>query len=366
LAPEQKVKNNANTINQAADIFALGLIINECFTKENPAGSRFRLIADVYPLLSGLDTLVENMIRQNPGDRFSIGTSHAQLMFLRKQLKQNLQKVHLILREEGYPKTISRSVANTILKRASEDILVGKYLFSNRSAKQLEKYNGNWHMKIGYSVDKLLFNIYIQERILSLCRGKFEYETARYGVNSWYNSLDLKNNAEHKSLYNQLSETLATYDLRNNRESLLDLSGRILKYFSSCTDYHCKEILARIIDIERDAGRNLLDAPIISIVSHLKSGILENISYLINGFNGQGGKFEFKFEEHISIKWGRTQSNLANDDDEELFDSYYLGEEREIQTILSEFQKKWNVEINELDNDHYAVKFVTNKHFQKF
>lgn len=54
IAPEQKLKNNATKISLAADIYALRLIINECFTKHNPAGSKFKLIADTYPLLSEL------------------------------------------------------------------------------------------------------------------------------------------------------------------------------------------------------------------------------------------------------------------------------------------------------------------------
>lgn len=57
-APEQKLRNNALNVDEAADIYAFGLIINECFTKQNPAGTAFELIADSYPLLYELDHLV--------------------------------------------------------------------------------------------------------------------------------------------------------------------------------------------------------------------------------------------------------------------------------------------------------------------
>ncbi len=62
-APEQKEKNNAYSITEAADIFSLGLIINECFTKQNPSGSNFKRIADSHPLYADLDNLVADMIK---------------------------------------------------------------------------------------------------------------------------------------------------------------------------------------------------------------------------------------------------------------------------------------------------------------
>ena len=160
MAPEQKLKNNAKNIYKAADIYALGLIINECFTKQNPAGSRFRLIADVYPLFFEIDTLVENMIRQRQEDRYNIETVEAQLKFLYKKIKHEIEEVEFYLKEDIAPKTVSKSLLNQIVKRASQDILFGKYVFHRLTDQQLRSYNHNWHMKITYSVDDLLFNLY--------------------------------------------------------------------------------------------------------------------------------------------------------------------------------------------------------------
>jgi serine/threonine protein kinase len=66
-APEQRVKGTA--VDHRADIFALGLILNELFTKTVPHGSGYPRIRDVRRDLAYLDDLVEQMTQHNPADR---------------------------------------------------------------------------------------------------------------------------------------------------------------------------------------------------------------------------------------------------------------------------------------------------------
>lgn len=99
-APEQKEKNNPDIITDAADIFALGLIINECFTKQNPSGSDFKLISDSYPLYTDLDNLVANMIKQNPDDRLNIDSVITELKFIHHKIKQSLEDIATVLKEQ--------------------------------------------------------------------------------------------------------------------------------------------------------------------------------------------------------------------------------------------------------------------------
>lgn len=66
-APEQKTKGA--TVDTRADIFALGLILNELFTGEVPHGSGFRSIQSVAPEFAYLDGVVEKMIQWSPGNR---------------------------------------------------------------------------------------------------------------------------------------------------------------------------------------------------------------------------------------------------------------------------------------------------------
>lgn len=365
-APEQKKKNNAENVAGAADIFSLGLIINECFTTQNPVGSDFKLIADSHPLYAELDNLVANMIRQNPKDRPSIDSVITEIKFVHKKIKDNLENIAVDIIEQTVFPEVKKSVLRSIIRTASEDIVFGKILFDRKSSDELNKYNHNWHMKIGYTVDDFLFNLYIQEQIHALCKSKFEYESNVYSKNNWYKSLDLGNNEKHRALYEQISEVLSVYKLQNHGESLFDLSGEILKYFSACADYHCKEILCRIKQEEESAKRNLKDAPIIRIVYTLKRGILKNIEYLLTGFNGLAGRYDFNFTDHISISTECIKTYQDNDNDIELLDSLYQKKETRIQEVLSEFQNKWKVIFNRVDERNYSVKFKTYSQFEKF
>jgi serine/threonine protein kinase len=66
-APEQR--NRGIEVDQCADIYALGLILNEMFTGEVPSGTGYKTIAKVASAYEYLDNMVEEMIRQSPRDR---------------------------------------------------------------------------------------------------------------------------------------------------------------------------------------------------------------------------------------------------------------------------------------------------------
>ena len=66
-APEQRVRGR--DVGPVADIYALGLILNEMFTGEVPQGSGHKRIGDVAPQYGYLDTSVDRMIRQSPAER---------------------------------------------------------------------------------------------------------------------------------------------------------------------------------------------------------------------------------------------------------------------------------------------------------
>ncbi len=369
LAPEQKLKNNAKNIEKSADIYALGLIMNECFTKQNPAGSSFKIIANKYPLFFKLDTLVENMTKQNPNERFTIVDVIVELKFIYGKVKQDLQEIKEILLKNDYPNEISNKTLNKIIKRVSEDLLFANYIFKNKSLEEIRKYNNNWHMKIGYNVDKFLFNLYMQEMILEKCKDQFDRESCGYTDQQTYTPLDLTNNDEHKQIYKSFKEIVFRYPLNNQFEKNFDLSGKILKYFSSCEDYHCKSILDGInnCDFSHNAKYILENSPIISILSALKNTINVNIERLTDGYKSIfGGQYNFNFAEHISINWGRTIGYETNDDELELIDDRYIDTEKIVNEIMLEFQRQWKVVYNKIDEDYYSVKFKSFQQFDKF
>jgi serine/threonine protein kinase len=66
-APEQRVR--AGQVDLRADIFALGLILNEMFTGQVLQGSGHRTIASVAPDFAYLDDIISAMVRQSPAER---------------------------------------------------------------------------------------------------------------------------------------------------------------------------------------------------------------------------------------------------------------------------------------------------------
>ena len=66
-APEQKVRGR--TTDRRADVYALGLILNELFTGEIPHAVGYKTVASVSPDYAWVDEIVADMIHTDPGKR---------------------------------------------------------------------------------------------------------------------------------------------------------------------------------------------------------------------------------------------------------------------------------------------------------
>jgi len=101
-APEQRARGKE--VGSKADIYALGLILNEMFTGEVPQGAGFRRIAAASPDYTYLDEIVDRMIQQDPERRLpSIGDVKEQLITHHNEFI-SLQKLNR-LKTEVVPET---------------------------------------------------------------------------------------------------------------------------------------------------------------------------------------------------------------------------------------------------------------------
>jgi len=90
-APEQRSRGTEP--DQRADIYALGLILNEMFTGEVPSGTGYKTIAKVASDYEYLDSMVEEMMRQSPEDRIDSIEKIKNLLIGRKNEFITRQKV---------------------------------------------------------------------------------------------------------------------------------------------------------------------------------------------------------------------------------------------------------------------------------
>lgn len=90
-APEQRIPGQE--INQTADIYALGLMLNELFTGSVPHGTEYQLIANVAPTYGFLDPIVAEMIRQRIGERPQSISAVKNLIQRQKAEAVSLQKL---------------------------------------------------------------------------------------------------------------------------------------------------------------------------------------------------------------------------------------------------------------------------------
>jgi serine/threonine protein kinase len=140
-APEQR--RRGQPVTESADIYALGLMLNEMFTGDVPWGNNYRMIGSVAPECSYLDDLVAQMLEQNPANRpASIAAIKQQLIGRRNdfvafqklnELKQQVVSVSEIIdpliddppRLDDWEYSYDESTLTLILSRPVNDFWIG-------------------------------------------------------------------------------------------------------------------------------------------------------------------------------------------------------------------------------------------------
>ena len=339
-APEQLATDEVTT---ACDIYALGRIINEVFTKQNPSGEAFLTIAEKNPLLLPLDNIVQKCRIQNPELRPKIDEILTELYLLEGEIKNSIEDIMDAL----YPiENIGYSTAEeeAIITQATQDIVLAQYIFENLSDEKIEKLNCYYHSNILYDMDETTKNLLFQTLVLDSCFRKFKYEANAYIGGHPYEALNL-DKKKCKKLYDELNTILDSHKIPY---VCRDITARIKKMFCSCCDYHCMELLRDIKHL-CDQESSVTKAPILRIVYILRKNLAkEDLKEIV-------------ISDRITINWKYRPEAKAEEPNVYLID--LDGEELK---ILNEFKKKYDVIYDKAGSNHYIVRFKTNDSFNEF
>lgn len=362
LAPEQMVRNNAHGIGKPADVFALGLVITEMFTKQNARGRRHALVRDRYPLLADLDLIVEQMMLQDEAQRLRIDTVRGMLRMALQRLDSTIEESADELRPNEVPADVSSSEVERTLGRAARDVLSSKHIFERVDDEELSRYNLNYHCEVAYQVSTELFNTCAQAVVYALCKAKFDYE----GAGRWDEHDDaLVLSAAKPGLQRELEAILADFPLPQG--SLWDgLPRQSAHLFRFCKDYHCEELLTSIRASVYGKGHeslrtNLINAPILwiarSVRNYLDTDYLELDKHVREGIG---------FERHLSVLWDETLplDSAREATGAELFTEPINADD--VSDTLKALEAKWDVSVGELVDGDYSVMFRSRDKYRCF
>lgn len=339
-APEQLATDEVTT---ACDIYALGRIINELFTKQNPSGEDFLTVADKNPLLLPLDGIVQKCRIQNPELRPSIDDILTELYLLEGELKEKLEDIKEVLypfEETDY----SEDEKDAVVAQAAQDIMIARYIFENLPEEKLEEINVNYHRNILYDMYEPLQNLLLQTHVLNYCFRQFKSEANSYLYGNHYKPLNLEDKKE-KQIYDELNSILDDYkipfDCRN-------ITARIKKLFCSCCDYHCVELLDGIRRLCEEESP-LVRAPILHIV------------YVLRKELSKDDLSEISLWDQIIINWKSLPDIIP-----EQPEIYLTSQDQEEVRVLNVLKERYDIVYEKADINHYYVRFKTTAAFDKF
>ncbi|MBN6013673.1 serine/threonine-protein kinase [Streptococcus oralis] len=337
LSPEQKKIGKALNITFASDVYSFGLIINECFTGENPDGSEYKRIWHTFPYLFELDKLVDRLINPSPDSRPSSDSVRMDLKLLKAELDSEKEDLK-------YVNTGGHEIEDKdrILKISSEDLIFSQFVLNDLSNESLKELNFNYHCSINYRVTDELHSNFLLQQIMDKCEAAFSYESVHYFSNNLYSPLDIFNNPEDISLFEKMREIL----LSINGDKVI--SGKILKFFSSCCSYHCKEILRDIDVIIQKTKEEIFGVPILYLIKYLRK----------NHFKLNQSE---KLYDKIRLDWTNYKGELKDSPLElPLFKrdlDFYQHKKNRILEILGTIALQFPMDYYEIDSKNYSLKF---------
>ena len=250
-APEQRRKEGI--VGYYTDIYSLGLILNEFFTKRLIDGTDYIKIVDVAPSYGELDSLVYEMTQNDITRRIKdIQVVIYRLDdFIRRKKTKETRYVRKVLGERK--KLKERKIA----KIFAEDCIALEYLFSIGEISN--RLNNNYHMNIHCKIAR-------QESKDELCLSSIHRIVSRKYS---YESQGIKDVQDYKGwsvppkeLINQFENYIKPFKYLQN-----ELYGETIHMFLGLRDYHAKEAIQLIKEDYNDLICRMDDAPICFLAS---------------------------------------------------------------------------------------------------
>lgn len=355
-------RGGADSIGKPSDVFALGLIITEMFTKQNSRGARHQLVRDRYPFLSDVDLLTERMLLQDETQRISVEAVRDSLRTIRRHVHSMIEDIAEQLRSDETPTSGATAKAELTLEQAARDVLSAKYIFERATDEELSRYDPNYHCEVGYRASTELFNTCVQAKLYSMCKAKFEYESN----GQWSDSDNsLVSSPDKARLQSELESILTEFPLAPN-SIWAGFPRRAAHYFRFCKDYHREELIKRIRDTISDQGAgslrsNLLNAPIIWMARSVRNYLRTDYLRL-----DQRALQQVEFERQVAILWTETlaQGPSRSAVGADLFNKTHNA--NDVARILAAFAGRWNVSLGERVDGSYSVHFSSADEYGRF
>lgn len=253
-APEQRKGVGATNVASSADVFSLGLILNEMFTLNVPRGESYLKISDEYPLLSELDDLVVKMTVQDPDERLKARMAKLELERIIDSFWDLLNCVEDEVRERSrykWERRLCVGKEQAVYRQAAEDLLLAHHLIRTLSVGEWEEVNTNYNHSIRFSPDVHLKNAVASVQVLEACRKKFRYEANVYSSFSDSRWQDPYSDGPEEVQLIELDEWLEGKQFNLDTFCNSHYVHRLIrKYFVSCGREHCSEILGDMTRVE--------------------------------------------------------------------------------------------------------------------
>lgn len=236
-APEQK--EHHGKITKAVDIYSLGLILNQIFTRTIPNGENYKKIKETHPHFASLDQVVSKMIMYNYKDRE---------LNLTKIISEIRLIVRLINEEKSDIEYALDFVGENKNKKEITGIVVEDILYANQllyTNEDFSKFNISYHSEIFYIPNELLGGTYSLIKIKDMLERKWRNENLHFDSN--------ENNPFQSPLFYENFTNDDCYKIfRSNiinikcYKELNYLKNEILRLFGQLKSYHAVEFIRSI------------------------------------------------------------------------------------------------------------------------